>query len=332
MNAYEQLLADRATACAGVFLAITRQCPLTCAHCSTRSGPDLPPARHHDALLDFVREIGQAERPPRHVLFTGGEPFLHPQLLVELSEHAHRWGGLAHAITGGFFARASRLPIAIREAIKALDSISLSWDRYHEEFVTETDFLKMVEQVCEIGPVVSLQVTLERGDDSLAKRLLAHLPNVEVLVSYLGAKGRARDAGATLVGASADSPCTVAAWPVVSYTGAILACCNQDAVDEAPSDVPAHLLLGQLGATSWAEVVQRRLASRALRCIETMGPAVLMDSDDVSGRVAGTSHDRCTACRGLRAGPPTVPEVREQLVSAVQLLRRMWFEGRRRRA
>ena len=117
MNAYEQLLVDRTTACAGLFLAITRQCPLACGHCSTRSRPDLPPARHHDALVEFVRGIGRSERPaPRHLLFSGGEPFLHPQLLVELSDLVHRWGGLAHAITGAFFARARTTAVPAGES------------------------------------------------------------------------------------------------------------------------------------------------------------------------------------------------------------------------
>jgi organic radical activating enzyme len=332
VNAYEQLLADRVNTCAGVFLAITRQCPLACAHCSTRSRPDLPPAHHHDALVDFVRGIRLSERPPRHMLFTGGEPFLHPQLLVELSDHVHRWGGLAHAITGGFFARASRLPPAIRDAIKALDSISLSWDRYHEEFVTETDFLRMVSQVCDVGPVVSLQVTVDERDDSLVGRLRAHVPNLEVFVSSLGANGRARDANLRSAGAAADSPCAVATWPVVSYTGAILACCNQDAVDEAPAQVPAHLLLGQLGATSWVEVVERRLASSVLRCIEAMGPAAMVDRDRMPADTGDTSPDRCTTCRGLCASTRALPEPRAQLVSALRLLRRQWFDERRRRA
>lgn len=317
---FRALLDDRALPLQGAFLSLTRRCPLQCRHCSTRSGPSVDDPGHEALLRAFVASMEASVAPPRHLLFTGGEPFLHPALIAELAARAHRWGGLAHAITGGFFATAPDLPVPIARALAALDSLAISWDRYHAEHVSLAQLARLVRVVLERGTEAVLQVTTAPGDEGFLDEVRGALPDVPVFHVPLGAEGRAADHALTpYVAPPADVPCDVASWPVVTPGGTVVACCNQRVVDADPGDVPPHLSLGRLGSDTWDAVRARRLDSTVLDVVETFGP----------GRVAGgCSAGRCETCRALRAdadpGSPPSPALR----TLVRGLRRRAFAGR----
>src|SRR6188508_1920112 len=125
-----ELLALRPVPAAGVSLALTRRCPLSCAHCATRStmSSEEGPA---ELFVGFVDSFGPDDRP-EVLAISGGEAFLRPALVRELAERASLVGCRTMALSGMFWASERRIPPAIRRAIDALDHFSVSLDVFHE--------------------------------------------------------------------------------------------------------------------------------------------------------------------------------------------------------
>src|SRR5262245_38411923 len=80
----------RPLADAGLLMALTRRCPLSCAHCSTSSTMTAEQAGTA-ALLRFTRSFTAEDRPDV-VMFTGGEPLLRPRLVIDLAAAVRRVG------------------------------------------------------------------------------------------------------------------------------------------------------------------------------------------------------------------------------------------------
>jgi hypothetical protein len=301
------ILALRPVPAAGLLMAITRRCPLTCAHCSTSS---LMSSEQHPAepFARFVRTIEPGERPEL-IMLTGGEPLLRPRLVAAIAAAARRVGTRTMVLTGGFFA--PRVPAAL----DGIDHVSVSLDVFHERQVPRADAFRLVRALSERGTAVSFHVLgAGPGDPYLADVVGAirreFRDRVPVLVGRVRAAGRAR------AWAPADErpapagprPCTMAAWPTVSPDGTVAACCNQDVLDRRP--VPGHLRLGHVASDDWRSIRARCRTSPALRAIRTGGPGW------AAGRPDGGD---CGVCRRLGAAGRTGPAaayLEEQVVRA----------------
>ncbi|MGW4383225.1 radical SAM protein [Kitasatospora sp. NPDC004531] len=295
-----EIVGLRAEPAAGLLLALTRRCPLSCAHCSTASSMDDPdhPGRERQAqLLRFVRSFTPATRPDV-VLLTGGEPLLLPGPAYRLTRAAQAAGSRVALLSGLFFARdGGRVPAPILRTITALDHFSASLDAPHEREVPRAAVFRVLAQVLDAGVPVSLHLTGTGPDDPYPAEATASVlrefgTRVPILVNEVRAVGRATT-GRSVVGPG--GPCAMAAWPVVAPDGTVLACCSQRTVDLRP--VPPHLMLGHIAEDDWPTVRRRTLDSPRLRLIRTLGP------DHLRAR-AGTGPAPGGYCAGCRALPP----------------------------
>ncbi|CAM5552825.1 radical SAM protein [Streptomyces atroolivaceus] len=295
-----ELVGRRPFPAAGVLLCLTRRCPLSCAHCSTGSSLTSREEPGADRLLRFVGSFTEENRPDV-VMLTGGEPLLLPSLVERLSARARAAGSRTALLSGMFFARSRDIPAPLLRAITGVDHFSASLDAHHEREIPRADVFRAVHRVRETGVAVSFHLTgTGAGDPYLAdvtrdieKEFGGRVPS---LVNEVRAFGRAASWAAparTGPEAGAVSPCAMAAWPVVAFDGAVLACCNQDTVDLRPA--PAHLYLGHVATDDWASVRRRALESPVLRMIRTVGPAHLAARSGLPPR--GGSY--CDGCRAL---------------------------------
>lgn len=297
------LMSLRPVAGAGLLITLTRRCPLSCAHCSTSSSRTAEQL-DGDRLRRFVGSI-TAATAPSVVLLTGGEPLLRPDLVTDLAERLHAVGSAPAVLTGGFFARAARLPSRIRRALRACDHVSFSLDAFHEREVSRLDIFRCLRQLLDDGSAVSLHLLGRDADDPYLADVVKDVrrtfaDRVPMLVSEVRAVGRAAawlNAGTEILDGR-PRPCSLAAWPVVAFDGSVLACCNQKVVDARP--VPDHLLLGQLDRDDWPTVRATLLGSPTLRTIRTTGPLHLRE------RLAGCTDPAggyCHTCRQLSIEP-----------------------------
>lgn len=313
-----EMLSFRPVPAAGLFLSLTRRCPLSCAHCSTNS--TLQSEEQADEhLLRFMRTITPATRPEL-LLLTGGEPLLRPRLVRQLTDMAHALGMRVCLISGMFFARQPRVPKLIDRAIAGVDLLTASLDIFHEQQVARADVLRVLRGYLDRGQDIYIQVTGLNARDPYIQEVIESIratfdDRVPVLVTYVGPVGRGKEwfakhhpemlaagvagglgAGAGLHG-STPMPCAMAAWPVVAFDGHIVACCNQAVVD---GPTAPHLRLGHIATDDWPQVRERYLRSTMLRAIRVFGPQHV-NAEFGSGTLSCDGY--CATCGRLSDDP-----------------------------
>jgi len=287
---------------AGVSLALTRRCPLHCAHCATNSTSTSEEAPA-ELFTRFVESFEPGDRPDVMVI-SGGEAFLRPALVRELAERASAVGCRSAALSGMFWAKAHRIPPPIKRAIDALDHFSVSLDVFHEQEVEREDVYRVLETLLGEGKDVSIHIVgLNAADPYIAERTeeVRGLfgDRVPMLVNDVNFVGRAREwldaAGVGPLPSTEANPCTLSAWPVVAFDGTVVSCGNDDVVD---GPAPPHLRLGHAATDTWPVIRARCLASSLLRAIRTYGPEHLAHRQG-SGIIACDGY--CSTCQQMSA-------------------------------
>lgn len=285
-------------------MTLTRRCPLTCAHCSTNSTMG---SEEHSASM-FIRFAQTlSDRPPAIVWLTGGEPLLRPKLVRQLAAQAHAYGARVAMITGMFYARDGRMPVAIRRTIDVVDHLVVSQDIYHEVQVPRENVFRIVSDLVNDGKQVSFHIVGRDGADPYLAEITREIRDrfedrVPALVAPLGRAGRAAEwlppaPRPTRESTPLPYPCTMAAWPVVTPDGTVVACCNQYVVDGSG---PEHLRLGHASTDTWGTVRSRCLELPMLRALRTLGPENIM-GEYGDGPAACTGY--CSTCQHLSDSP-----------------------------
>jgi pyruvate-formate lyase-activating enzyme len=295
-----EYLSLRAVPAAGISLALTRRCPLSCAHCATNSTStsEEAPAAMFERFVDSFEPLDR----PDVLAMSGGEAFLRPALVHDLAVRAAESGCKSAALSGMFWAKARRIPPPIKRAIDQLDHFSVSLDVFHEREVVRADVYRVLETLVSEGKDVSIHLVGTGPDDPYLAERTAEIERVfegrvPMLVNGLNAYGRALDFLHKGEGGRPPSteiePCTLAAWPLVAFDGTIVACGNDDVVD---GPAPPHLRLGHADTHGWPAVRARCLASSMLRAIRTFGPEYMADRQG-SGVV--TCDGYCSTCQQM---------------------------------
>jgi pyruvate-formate lyase-activating enzyme len=305
-------LALRAEPAAGLFLSLTRRCPLHCDHCSTRSTMESEQL-DGEPYVRLVSTFTPAARP-EIVSLTGGEPLLRPRLVADLAGIAQGAGARVEILTGAYFAALPAMPRAIRRALDRLDHVAVSIDRFHEREVPRARVLTLLERLIGAGKDVSVQLTGDGRDDPYLDEAVDDIRTTlddrcPIYVAVLAPIGRAaawlERGPAPAQDASEPDPCPVASWPVVAFDGTVVACCNQAAVD---GPAPEHLRLGHAAVDDWPTIRRRALESHMLRAIRSFGPRWLAER-----RGTGACDGYCETCHSLPQQPGLVERVRAQM-------------------
>lgn len=296
------ITALRSIPAAGVLLALTRRCPLSCAHCSTDSALDSE--QHAEEPFRTLVDSFRPDSRPEVMVLSGGEALLRPRLVADLATTARRAGTRTCLMSGMYFARqGSEIPVGLRAALGAVDHFAASLDVHHEREVGRDDVFRMFRRVLETVPAGSFHVTGLGDGDPYVADLVADIrrefhDRVPVLVSRVQPTGRARPSSPPIRPPSPSThspsrpgpaPCSFAAWPLVDYDGVVYACSRQSL---AASVRPAHLLLGHAASDPWDVLRERSLGSPLLRAIRLLGPVEVrrrlgQPTDQASG-VCGT--------------------------------------------
>ncbi len=269
---------------AGLYLALTRRCPLSCAHCSTDSSSTSE--QHSEAPFRRLVESFDLETRPDLLLMSGGEALLRAALVADLARTARAVGTRSYVLSGMWFAREDRHPPApVAAAIREVDHFAASLDEFHEREVSRAEVFRAMRQIREIVPDVSFQLTGRGDDDPYLAGLIADVrrefdDQVPILVGIVSPIGRGRDlsglatAQTTSHPAAKADPCDRVTWPLVTYDGTVYACCHQDLVERRQ---PEHLILGHAARQSWPELRKIFLERELLRALRVLGPSYVAD-------------------------------------------------------
>lgn len=271
--------AQRHVPAAGIYVCITRKCPLGCAHCSTNSTMD---SEELDAgmLSDFIRTM-QVDRGPGHLLMTGGEPLLRPALVQDIAAHCRSINTKTGVITGAYFAKMAHIPSEITDALREVDVVTVSLDVFHEDKVPRDRIMGCIAMIRELGPYVGVQLLGLRADDPYLDQSVRDLrqrfnDEVPIFVSLVHPVGRASDLVEVQTheqGGRDIEPCALATWPVVRFDGHVVACCKQEAIDITPP--PPHLHVGHVSHLTWDEVRDYSRNDGCVKAIRAVGPDFL---------------------------------------------------------
>jgi pyruvate-formate lyase-activating enzyme len=276
-----EVLSLRSVPAAGLSIGLTRRCPLKCSHCSTSStleSEEFP----SKMFVDFV-DTFHINNHPEILAMSGGEVMLRPELVRELAERAHKVGTRSTVLSGMFFARSRRIPPEIKEAIKAIDHFSVSIDMFHEREVSRIDIFHLLDTLISDSTDVSIHIVGQGASDPYVEKLVQEIESifgskVPMLVNALSSFGRAKSWLEKDKKKDKDdfidaSPCSMAAWPVVGFDGTIVACSNDNALENRP----AHLCIGHANNDNWETIRSRTITSNMLRAIRLFGPEYITD-------------------------------------------------------
>jgi hypothetical protein len=283
-------------------LAYSFACNLSCGHCIFRCGPNDHRTMGLRRAKRFIRQAGEAGI--RKIVFTGGEPLLHPRELRNLIRHSAEQGMKSALITNAAWACSRDETKAYLADLKeiGLESITLSTDRYHLLEVPLENLRNALDASREIGLRAGVKIARLRHDP-VAEGLYRSLRNssTRVLVQEISPLGRAtalRSAVKLQPAISFAGPGCLTP-PVLLPDGNLLTCCNLPARDMKPTDYP--LILGSAEKESLGSLLARRSRDPILEVLRSKGPgtlAALLSRREpaLEGANAVPCHSACDLC------------------------------------
>ena len=116
-------------------IMVTNRCPLRCAHCGPRSGPQ---ERSEIELETVIAALEEArKRSCQMVNFSGGEPFVLGRKLVDMVQAAVARGLLTRITTGAYWSRTLEMAAQCLQPLaqQGLHQLFISYSDQHGEFV-----------------------------------------------------------------------------------------------------------------------------------------------------------------------------------------------------
>ena len=289
--------------------AYSFSCNLACSHCIFRCGPDIRGTMGVPRATAFIDQAGRAGI--RRIVFTGGEPLLHPRALRMLIEYAAGHGIESALITNAAWTT-SRLQtkayLAHLQRI-GLRSITVSTDRYHLLFVPLERVRGVLQAAMELGLDGGIKISRLARDpvaEGLCRSLRSEATRISMQeISPLGRAATLRPAVRLRPATSFTGPgCRTP--PLLLPSGDLLTCCNLPARDVRDTDYP--FVLGNLEKESLRALLTKRVRDPLLTPLRTRGPgtllALLAQSEPLSrGRNRPRYQSGCDLCFNLFCKP-----------------------------
>jgi MoaA/NifB/PqqE/SkfB family radical SAM enzyme len=298
-----------------IAIMVTRRCNMTCAHCSVESAPRVEGREPSEAeLMQLLRDA--ADAGVCVVQFTGGEPMLRPKLLLKLVREAKRLGLSSAMATNGYWGRKPNLARSyLRELVaNRMEFLTISYDRYHADFMGPEPILNIAEAAKEIGFNINVNVTRVADDPELGRytELFGNLPYVRMRFYDVQPLGRARDLTSALR-SEVEGFCSAVAQAAISEDGRVLAC-NGPAYFQPDS---SPLVLGKLSQASLHDLLKKHWEDPVLATIRSFGPARLREElrsmPGFDGFLRDEYSGQCDLCLHITSSPQSVDALREKL-------------------
>lgn len=298
-----------------VGLLLTERCNIACRHCWFNSGPDktatmtLQEAR---GFIDQAREVPTVE----WISFTGGEPFLLPEMLLQLVVYSSERGLRTECVTNCFWAETEERAKAVlgRLVEAGLDVINISCDDFHQRHIPFERVRNCYRSARSLGlktvimcaPSRSCALRIGRIGEMLGGEGIHILGDgePEAPVSALAVEtgfvpvGRAASIPREewLVGDSpVDGLCKTVLRDVgIAPGGRVLPCCSAASLVE-------DVVLGNAGKRRLAGLIEEAGRRPVFKALTTIGPAGLAERLGIIKK--GSYVSRCHLCYEVLTDP-----------------------------
>ena len=169
-------------------------CNLSCDHCGTNSGP------HNKSKL-LQQEISELRQqletdPPPTLLFSGGEPTFHIEIINDLILSAQKKRSPKIIITtNGWFSYSPESISKTLEKFEQIDSIQLSFDLFHGNTLTPVNALYLSDYCKRKKINFNISVCVSRPLDVILAKKIFKNKNIPINFQKVESSGRAKDKG-----------------------------------------------------------------------------------------------------------------------------------------
>jgi organic radical activating enzyme len=280
-------------------------CNFECKHCSVGSSPRtiLPMPRE---ILDKAFEGLKAVPTAKVVVFTGGEPTLRLEMLLEGIRMAKEKGLRVRIVTNGWWASSIPKAQEMVGKLKAagLDEINTSYDDFHMPFTKFNRIVNLVRVSHAAGLAIGMGVIADNDAKYNTKTIRAELsqglgiPEDELddYVTILEDKPAPTGTGASLdvsqldAGKKLDLGCAEVMKTIsIHPNGGVKVCCGHAMF------YAKDLNLGNLNDESLTEMLKRGQGNLLYWWLHMLGPKRILEKIGVKG----TYSHICHACNEL---------------------------------
>lgn len=273
-----------------VGLFITDECNIRCSHCWFDSGPN---RKTRMRLKEAINYIDQARRIPtvEWISFTGGEPFLVPEMLLNLVGYASERGLHTECVTNCFWAETEeKAEKQLRELVDAgLYVINISVDDFHQQYIPFERVRNCYEASKRLALRVVIMCTVARSSRLRINEVAMRLDYEGIRI--IGEKKKspvsalAMETGFVPVGRGAEipkeewligyspieGPCRAVLQDIgIASSGRVLPCCSAASLVEDAA-------LGNANEKSLAELIEAASKQPLFKILSSKGPTGLSD-------------------------------------------------------
>jgi hypothetical protein len=304
-------------------LAYSWKCNAGCRHCAEDSHPQRSEKLAVDRVLQCIDDA--AALGFGRIEFTGGEIMLFRRELDVFLEHSHTLGFDVALYTNAFWAKDSNSAQSTLSRLRALgvNSIFLSTDSYHTEYINLEYILRAVDAAHRVGVYCDVTICVVRNDFQaldIISRLRRHCDKIRI--QHVGPWGRARNMDRDQMlrcgFQQAGRPCGNMYAPFVTPDGRVSLCCAP------PSQFPrsiaraSPLILGWLEEERLKNILSRAMDDPLLNIFAAEGLHSLLQRLNVlrpgSYRPRSQGYfGRCDLCTEVFGCPSRVEQIRSTM-------------------
>ncbi len=249
-----------------------RKCNAQCEVCCFESSPTCKEALDVEKIKTFIDSaVGAPDL--QTISFTGGEPFLEYETLLDLVAYAVQKGFPASAITNCFWASSEAIALEKIGRLKqaGLSRMSVSYDEFHAAFIPAANVANVLTACKRLRIPVTIGVMKRNGSDVGAQinalgdaALNCGIMTYPVLPSGGAAKTFSPEEFIRQPLEKFNLLCQYDGNIVVRYDGKIHPCCNQCVVE-------TELIVGNYETDTYPEVLKRTKNNGILFLLRTEG-------------------------------------------------------------
>ncbi len=304
-------------------ISLTDRCPLKCTHCIVSSLPS------NDFTLDLsiasakkiASELGDLSKDIRQISFTGGEPFLVIPQMKLIIDAANQFSIKTGAVTSAYWANSEHSATKTLLKVVGIDSLTLSYDTYHSEFVTLDNIRNAITASNSMGIKTSIRYCIVPNPDQkvveeleLLRAEFGRIVHTQEVINF----GRAEKEIDLLQERSNTVPVLpcLSSGPHIGRDGNVVPCCS--ALD--PHISSSHpLALGNQNMQSLKDIFDNAKRNYLLSHIRLWGFEYLVQLLRDHGVFTETnfvSEGQCSLCAQIMHNPKCL-EVIEKHVSTI---------------
>ncbi|WP_299768972.1 radical SAM protein [uncultured Pseudoteredinibacter sp.] len=295
-------------------ISVTQRCPLRCSHCIVSCLPsndislDIPDAAVQ-SILDSLPKLSESIK---QISFTGGEPFLCKDVMCRISHDAYKHSISCGAVTSAHWATSLEKARKTLEEIPHLDHITISYDKYHSEYIKLSSVRHAVEAAEALGKTASIRASIPPNAEESHMNFLNALKfefedrvHTQEVLSF----GRASDLNikANYSNSAPILPC-LSSGPHVTESGNVIPCCST-LDNKIPISHPLNL--GDVSKIPLVNVYQQSNHNVLLNFIRLWGFPQIMEvlSKELPEKYSGmrfVEEGQCSLCATLMHDKETV--------------------------